>query len=288
MVVLPQAEKASGTEQQGTDYAAPARERQTSRSTQQADTDAENAELQTPKLLSGGAHAPPDSDVDSASGNTSGRGEPALQSPSSQRGGADTGRGAGESDGLDGDRGIGGSMHQTAVDAESAALQLPDVAKAAQQVRVDEESAQLQKPETVEVVKQAERDAESEELQTQGAGTAAERPPVLAHSGGTGQMPKKISGKVNEKFTQKTNTRELLEKLLAGSQQWVGMQGGKPLTGYQKFLADMAKVREEQRVQKMERLCTGNPTYSLSEVCILPNPCRCPLLYMRVYAEILT
>ncbi|KAK9905110.1 hypothetical protein WJX75_009783 [Coccomyxa subellipsoidea] len=166
----PKAEKASGTEQQETDYAAPARERQTSRSTQQADTDAENAELQTPKLL-------------------------------------------------------------------SAALQLPDVAKAAQQVRVDEESAQLQKPETMEVVKQAERDAESEELQTQGAGTAAERPPVLAHSGGTGQMPKKIPGK-----------------------------GGKPLTGYQKFLADMAKVREEQRVQKMERLCTGNPTYSLSEV----------------------
>ncbi len=182
-------------EKQKEDEAAPATERQASRSTQQADAEAENAALQMPKQLGSGGPARPDSITAVKTGAMS-AGKPAVQSPSGKTGGADPGTGG--AGGVAGSEGGGGvSVEQTEVDAESAALQLPQVADAAQQVRVDEESAQLQRPETAEVVKQAARDAESAQLQTQGAGKAAEWPPAVVTSGGTGQVPKRI-GKVNK------------------------------------------------------------------------------------------
>ncbi|CAL8464472.1 g4007 [Coccomyxa elongata] len=227
-------EEASGSERV---KSAPETERQASRSTQQADVDAENAELQTPKLLSKAGRAPGDHPPGVAVRNSSVHGGSGVKSPGIRSVAADEGRGA--AGGLTGSEdGAGLGLRQVEVDAESAALQLPEMAKAAQQVRVDEESAALQRPETAEVVRQADRDAESAQLQTQGAGNnAAAKLPPVRHTGGTGQMPKRGLGKEKS-----------------------------PLKGYSKFLADMAVVREEQRRQRMERLCTGNPTYSLSEV----------------------
>ena len=112
---------------------APEAERQTSRSTQQADVDAENAELQTPKLLSKAGRAPGDSSGGIAMRNSSIHGGSAVKSPGSKSMAADEDRRA--AGGLaDSQDGAGVGLRQAEVDAESAALQLPDVAKAAQQV----------------------------------------------------------------------------------------------------------------------------------------------------------
>jgi len=40
------------------------------------------------------------------------------------------------------------------------------------------------------------------------------------------------------------------------------------MTPHQKFLIEAARMRERLRLEKFERLCTGNPTYTLAEVCL--------------------
>lgn len=123
-------EEASGSERV---KSAPETDRQASRSTQQADVDAENAELQTPKLLSKAGRAPGGSPPGVAAHTSSVHGGSGVKSPGSKSVAAHEGRGA--AGGLTvSEDGAGSGLKQAEVDAESAALQLPDVAKAAQQV----------------------------------------------------------------------------------------------------------------------------------------------------------
>jgi hypothetical protein len=48
------------------------------------------------------------------------------------------------------------------------------------------------------------------------------------------------------------------------------LQVEKPLTGIERYTRQLTLERERERVEKLERQCIGNPSYTLKEVRIVP------------------